>query len=115
MKPLDDFINDAIREQRSRAIREFCDRAGIVASVEAKCLPDDVRQFRAASTVDAERVSGAAKVSDEARRAAQSACFDDCRSGRHLDPENGAVSICHRAGECQGWRAYLSDVEKADE
>lgn len=42
------------------------------------------------------------------QRAAAAACFDDCRDGRHMDPENGVVSVCHRASECQGWRAYLA-------
>lgn len=32
---------------RSRAIKEFCDAAGIKASVQVKHLPDDVRRFRA--------------------------------------------------------------------
>lgn len=40
---------------RSRAIREFCERAGIEASVEALNLPDDVKVFRMQASVEKKR------------------------------------------------------------
>lgn len=40
---------------------------------------------------------------------ARETCFLDCEAGRHLDLENGVVSVCKSSGECQGWRAYLSN------
>lgn len=40
-------------EVRSRAIREFCERAGIKGSVEARGIPEDVRNFRRQAAVKA--------------------------------------------------------------
>ena len=43
----------------------------------------------------------------EAAEDAAILCFEDCRTGRHLDPENGGIPKCANWHECQGWRAYL--------
>ena len=39
---------------------------------------------------------------------AKSLCYADCSQGSHLDPENGALSICAAVGECTGWVPYLN-------
>ena len=40
------------------------------------------------------------------KRKAMQACFLDCSTGAHLDPENGVVGKCASWEYCQGWRAY---------
>lgn len=42
---------------RSSGIREFCERAGIPASVEALNLPDDVKIFRMMSAIESKEPS----------------------------------------------------------
>jgi hypothetical protein len=42
-----DVATAPVAAERSRAIREFCQKANIKGSVEAANLPEDVRMFRA--------------------------------------------------------------------
>ena len=44
-------------EVRSMAIREFCDKAGISATVEVSGLPDDVQRWRRDKAIDARRAA----------------------------------------------------------
>ena len=51
------------------------------------------------------RAERAAQAPGEAR--ARVRCYRDCSAGNHLDFENGVVSICKSADECEGWHSYL--------
>lgn len=70
----------------------------------AQCL----RQ--AADAVDAARQGAEWIKSGDRERAARALCFKRCSAGKFLDPENGCVSVCKSADECQGWRALVHEV-----
>lgn len=55
-------------------------------------------------------VSELVRRTPEEEMAARNACFADCSSGAHLDPEAGCVGVCKHPYQCQGWVPYLSEI-----
>ena len=49
---------------------------------------------------------------DRIIRTARAICFARCSAGEFLDPENGCVSVCKSAEECQGWRTFVGDADR---
>lgn len=57
---------------------------------------------------------GGREVDEAHEMRARKACWEDCKAGKHVDPDAGCFTRCTDPRACQGWIPYLSQTGAAE-